>query len=92
MNYLERLNQWLDKAVTNAQEKLANKRLAQKAKLKLEAEINKVKTKLVTIEESMEDSKNSKEFHPQDLWRLEKERMLLEKELKYYKELEKELF
>lgn len=92
MNYLERLNQWIDQKVANAQEKLANKRLADKARLSLDSEMTKVKTKLINIEEDMEDSKNSKNFQPQNLWRLEKERMLLEKELAYYKELQKELF
>lgn len=92
MNYLERLNQWIDKKVSNAQEKLANKRLAHKASLKLEAEITRVKTDLATNEEKMEDEKNSKEFDPKRLWTLEKERMLLEKELDYYAELYKELF
>lgn len=92
MNYLERLNQWLDEKVANAQEKIANKRLAKKAGLKLEAEVTRVKTALATNEESTEDEKNSKEFNPQALWKLEKEKMILEKELAYYEQLQSELF
>jgi hypothetical protein len=92
MNYINRLNQWLDKAVATAQEKVANKRLAKKAKLQLEGEINRVQIELTDIEESVEDLKNSKEFNAKSLWAEQKKTILKEKEIEFYKELKKELF
>ncbi len=92
MNYINRLNQWLDKAVATAQEKVANKRLAKKAKLQLDGEINRVQIELTDIDETVEDLKNSKDFSAQALWTEEKKRMLKDKEIEFYKELKKELF
>ena len=87
MNYVNRLNQWLDKTVSTAQEKLANKRLAKKANLQLNGEINRLQ-----IEDALEEFKNSKEFNPTAMWLGKKKTMLLEKEMDYYQELKKELF
>jgi len=92
MNYINRLNQWLDKAVATAQEKVTNKRLAKKAKLQLDGEINRVQIELTDIDETVEDLKNSKDFSAQALWTEEKKRMLKDKEIEFYKELKKELF
>ena len=92
MNYINRLNQWLDKTVATAQEKLANKRLAKKAKLQLDGEINRVQIELTDIEEAVEDLKNSKEFDAKTLWAEQKKTILKEKEIEFYKELKKELF
>ena len=92
MNYINRLNQWLDKTVATAQEKVANKRLAKKAKLQLDGEINRVQIELTDIEESVEDLKNSKEFNAKSLWAEQKKTMLKEKEIEFYYELKKELF
>jgi hypothetical protein len=92
MNYLNRLNQWLDKTVATAQEKVANKRLAKKAKLQLDGEINRVQIELTDIEEAVEDLKNSKEFDAKTLWAEQKKTILKEKEIEFYKELKKELF
>ena len=87
-----RLNQWLDKTVATAQEKLANKRLAKKAKLKLAGEINRVQLELTDIEEAGEDFKNSKHFDAKALWTEHKKSILKEKEIEFYRELMKELF
>lgn len=92
MNYINRLNQWLDKTVATAQEKVANKRLAKKAKLQLDGEINRVQIELTDIEESVEDLKNSKEFNAKSLWAEQKKTILKEKEIEFYHELKKELF
>jgi len=92
MNYINRLNQWLDKTVATAQEKVANKRLAKKAKLQLDGEINRVQIELTDIEESVEDLKNSKEFNAKSLWAEQKKTILKEKEIEFYYELKKELF
>lgn len=92
MNYINRLNQWLDKTVATAQEKLANKRLAKKAKLRLESEINRVQLELTDIEEAGEDFKNSKQFDAKALWNEHKKSILKEKEIEFYRELKKELF
>lgn len=88
MKLLERLNQF----GKEAHEKMQNARIAKKAKLDLKGQINRVETELQTNEDSMEDEKSSKEFDPQKLWKLEKQRMLLEKEQAFYEELKKELF
>lgn len=92
MKYVSRLNQWLDKAVSNAQEKLANKRLAKKASLLTQSEINRIDVVINEIEESIEQLKNSKNFNARDLWAEEKNLMMLHKEREYYIELKKELF
>jgi len=92
MNYVNRLNQWLDKTVSTAQEKLANKRLAKKAKLQLEGEINRIQIEMSDLDEALEDMKSSKEFNPTAMWLHKKKEMLLEKEMEYYQELKKELF
>lgn len=88
MKFLERLNQF----GKELQEQMQNTRIAKKAKLTLKGEINRVEKELQTNEDSIEDEKSSKEFDPQKLWKLEKQRMLLEKEQAYYEELKKELF
>ena len=88
MKFLERLNQF----GKEAQERMQNARIAKRAKLTLKGDINRVETELQTNEDSMEDEKSSKEFDPQKLWKLEKQRMLLEKEKAFYEELKKELF
>ena len=64
MNYVNRLNQWLDKTVSTAQEKLANKRLAKKANLQLNGEINRLQIEIADLENALEEFKNSKEFNP----------------------------
>lgn len=92
MNYVNRLNQWLDKTVSTAQEKLANKRLAKKAKLQLDGEINRVQIEMSDLEDALEEFKNSKEFNPTAMWLGKKKTMLLEREMEYYQELKKELF
>ena len=88
MKFLERLNQF----GKEAQERMQNARIAKKAKLTLKGELNRVETELQTNEDAMEDAKSSKQFSPQELWKLEKQRMLLEKEQAFYEELKKELF
>jgi hypothetical protein len=92
MNYVNRLNQWLDKTVSTAQEKLANKRLAKKANLQLNGEINRLQIEIADLENALEEFKNSKEFNPTAMWLGKKKTMLLEKEMDYYQELKKELF
>jgi|TARA_R110000772_G_scaffold77212_1_gene166406 hypothetical protein len=92
MNYVNRLNQWLDKTVSTAQEKLANKRLAKKANLQLNGEINRLQIEIADLEDALEEFKNSKEFNPTAMWLGKKKTMLLEKEMDYYQELKKELF
>ncbi len=92
MNYVNRLNQWLDKTVSTAQEKLANKRLAKKANLQLNGEINRLQIEIADLEGALEEFKNSKEFNPTAMWLGKKKTMLLEKEMDYYQELKKELF
>mgnify|MGYP003637509640 CR=1 FL=1 len=92
MNYVNRLNQWLDKPVSTAQEKLANKRLAKKANLQLNGEINRLQIEIADLEDALEEFKNSKEFNPTAMWLGKKKTMLLEKEMDYYQELKKELF
>lgn len=92
MNYVNRLNQWLDKTVSTAQEKLANKRLAKKASLQLNGEINRLQIEIADLDDALEEFKNSKEFNPTAMWLGKKKTMLLEKEMDYYQELKKELF
>ena len=92
MNYVNRLNQWLDKTVSTAQEKLTNKRLAKKANLQLNGEINRLQIEIADLEDALEEFKNSKEFNPTAMWLGKKKTMLLEKEMDYYQELKKELF
>ena len=92
MNYLSRLNAWLDKTAVTAQEKVANKRLAKKKNLEFQGAINQVEQDIADIEDTFEDYKNSKDLKPCGLWDLQKKLMLKEKQIEFYKEQMKELF
>jgi hypothetical protein len=92
MNYLERLNAKFKEAVKNQCEMNANKRLAKQAQIKLKGQIADVELRLEEARDSMEDLKDSKDFSASALWKKQKEIMLLEKEMEFYFELQKEMF